>query len=217
MRPDSTSTSSEKAGVFLEESRVGANPENQSEIIQRYISKVQGTLESLPNYEIRCFADLVFETYLSQGTIFTCGNGGSSATASHFCGDLLKGMSLGDKPGIRAVCLSDNIPALMAYANDEHYDEVFVGPLRSFARKNDLLVGFSGSGNSENVVKAIEFGNQMGMKTVAVCGYDGGRIKDLATLSVHAEVKDMEVSEDVHLVIAHCVKNLLIRKLGAEL
>lgn len=113
------------------------------------------------------------------------------------------------------MCLNDNTPAMMAIANDISYDDIFVEQLKNFLRKDDVVIGISGSGNSINVLKAIEYANATGAKTVAICGYKGGKIKDIASLAVHAEINDMEISEDIHnLVITHCVKRILTNKLN---
>ena len=102
----------------------------------------------------------------------------------------------------------------MAIANDISYDDIFVEQLKNFLREGDLVIGISGSGNSLNVVKALEYARGKGAKTVAICGYAGGKIKEIADLSVHAEVQDMEVSEDIHnLVMVHCVKQMLTKEL----
>ena len=102
----------------------------------------------------------------------------------------------------------------MAIANDVSYDDIFIEQLKNFLQKGDLVIGISGSGNSTNVVKAIEYANENGAKTIAICGYKGGKIKELAHLAIHAEVDDMEISEDIHnLIIAHCVKRMLTNEL----
>ena len=161
------------------------------------------------------FVHLLLDTYHNERTIFVFGNGGSAATASHFCGDLIKGVSYGLKKRFRAVCLSDNLPALMAIANDISYDDIFVEQLKNFLKKEDLVIGISGSGNSANVIKALEYAKDNGAKTIAICGYKGGKIKEIADLAIHANINDMEVSEDIHhLILTHCVKRLITKKLN---
>jgi len=182
--------------------------------VSSYFDTVNNTLNNLNKSDISAFVQMLLETYRDDKTIYVFGNGGSSATASHFCGDLVKGVSYGLEKRFRAICLNDNLPALMAIANDISYDDIFVEQLKNFLREGDLVIGISGSGNSLNVVKALEYARGKGAKTVAICGYAGGKIKEIADLSVHAEVQDMEVSEDIHnLVMVHCVKQMLTKEL----
>jgi len=182
--------------------------------INTYFNLVQETLQGMDKDAIDELARLMLETYNNEGTIYTFGNGGSGATASHICGDYLKGVSYGLEKRFRFICLNDNIPAMMAIANDISYDDIFVEPLRNFIGKNDLVIGISGSGNSKNVVKAMEYAKTAGVKTVAMCGFNGGKIKDIAGLAVHAKVMDMEVTEDIHMIVFHAVKQALMKKLG---
>ncbi len=182
--------------------------------IHNYLSTVNNALGSLDRGIISKFVDVLLEAYGREKTIYIFGNGGSAATASHFCGDLVKGVSYGLEKRFKAVCLNDNTPAIMAIANDISYDDIFVEQLKNFLNKDDVVIGISGSGNSKNIVKALEYAQSAGAKTIAICGYKGGKIKEIADLSIHAEINDMEISEDVHnLVITHCVKRLLTTEL----
>lgn len=182
--------------------------------IKQYLHAVNETLSKVNVDAIDAFVSLLLDAYHHERNIYIFGNGGSSATASHFCGDMVKGLSYGLEKRFKAFCLNDNLPALMAIANDSSYDDIFVEQLKNFLRKDDLVIGISGSGNSANVVKALEYANNTGAKTVAICGFKGGKIKDLAHLSIHAEINDMEVSEDIHhLILAHCVKRIISREL----
>ena len=144
------------------------------------------------------------------------GNGGSGSTASHFCGDFLKGVSCGLDKRFRFLCLNDNIPALLAIANDISYEDVFIEQLKNHLQENDLVIGISGSGNSMNVVKALQYAKDHGAVTVAMCGYDGGKIIGIADIHVHAPIDNMEVTEDVHLVAIHCLKTMMIQRLGNQ-
>lgn len=183
--------------------------------IHRYLSTVNNTLDSLDRGTISAFVNTLLEAYNNDKTIYIFGNGGSAATASHFCGDLVKGVSCGLEKRFRVICLNDNTPAMMAIANDISYDDIFVEQLKNFLGKDDVVIGISGSGNSKNIVKALEYAKNVGAKTIAICGYKGGKIKEIADISIHAEVNDMEISEDVHnLVITHCVKRLLTKELN---
>ncbi len=183
--------------------------------IKQYLDSVNRTISTISLEQIDAFVQLLLEVYQQGRTVYVFGNGGSSATASHFCGDLIKGVSYGLDKRFRAVCLNDNLPALMAIANDISYDDIFVEQLKNFLNPGDVVIGISGSGNSTNVVKAIEYANQQGAKTVAICGFKGGKMKEVAHLSIHANVNDMEVSEDIHhLILTHCVKRIMTKELN---
>jgi D-sedoheptulose 7-phosphate isomerase len=137
--------------------------------------------------------------------IFVCGNGGSAATASHFATDMLKGASYGRPVRFRILALTDSVSTLTAYANDVSYEAVFVEQLKNFARPGDLVMGISGSGNSPNVLRAIEYANSIGCRTLALTGRDGGRLAPLAQLTIHVPEPHMGRIEDAHLVVCHMI------------
>ncbi len=187
----------------------------EEEDISDYFDGVSKTLNNLNKTHVVDFAKLLMKTYHNEGTIYIFGNGGSGATASHFCGDLVKGVSYGLDKRFKVICLNDNIPTLMSIANDISYDDIFVEQLKNFLQEKDLVIGISGSGNSVNIVKAMEYAKQRGVTTLAVSGYKGGKIKEIADITVHAEVDDMEISEDVHnIIITHCIKRILTKELN---
>lgn len=181
-----------------------------------YISLVKETLDALDHNEIDALIEAFYSTYQKGGNIYTMGNGGSGASASHAAGDFLKGASFGLDKRFRMICLNDNLPSMMAIANDIGWEDIFVEPLKNFLSPDDLVIGISGSGNSANVVKAIEHANAKGATTVALTGFKGGKIKEIATLSVHAPVMDMEVTEDIHMVIFNIVKKEMMARLMGE-
>lgn len=185
--------------------------------INDYIGLVTDTLEGLDREAIANLVEMLLTTYEKGGTIFVFGNGGSGATASHMCGDFLKGVSYDLDKRFKILCLNDNIPGLMAIANDVAFEDVFLEQIKNFLGKGDLVIGISGSGNSTNVVKAIDYANSVGAKTVAFCGFTGGRIREIAGLSIHADINNMEVAEDVHLIVAHCVKSIIIKRLKTRI
>lgn len=179
-----------------------------------YFRMVIDTLNDIDMNAMEKFVDLIMETYEKGGTIFTFGNGGSGSTASHLCEDFVKGVSYDLDKKFKVMCLNDHVLTMMAIANDDSYDKIFVEQLKNFLKKGDLVIGISGSGNSMNVVNAMEYAKKAGVRTVALCGYDGGKMKRIADLAIHADINDMEVSEDTHLVIAHCVKRIIMNRLG---
>ncbi len=137
--------------------------------------------------------------------IFVCGNGGSAATASHFACDMLKGASYGRPVRFRILALTDSIATLTAYTNDVGYDVVFVEQMRNFAEPGDLFLGISGSGNSPNVLRAIEYANSVGCRTLALTGRDGGKLGPLAQLNIQVEVPHMGRIEDAHMIVCHMI------------
>lgn len=181
-----------------------------------YLNLLKSTLDKLSAENLEKVTEAFLETYQNGGAFYVFGNGGSAATASHMAGDFVKGASSGLENRFRFICLNDNMSALMAIANDISYDDVFMEQLKNFVRKEDLVIGISGSGNSTNVVKALAYANEIGAKTLALCGYSGGKIKEISTYCVHAEVYDMEVAEDVHMVTFHTIKQALIKHLHGE-
>jgi D-sedoheptulose 7-phosphate isomerase len=137
--------------------------------------------------------------------IFVCGNGGSAATASHFVTDILKGASYNRSNRFRILALTDSLPTLSAYANDVDYDCVFVEQLNNFAEPGDVVMAISGSGNSRNVLRAVEYGNRAGCRTLALTGRDGGRLGGLAQLNIQIPVEHMGRIEDAHMIVCHMI------------
>jgi len=141
--------------------------------------------------------------------VFICGNGGSAANASHLANDFLYGISKRLGSGIRIAALSANPSVLTCLANDCGYDAIFSMQLAVQARAGDVLIVLSGSGNSPNIVSAIEQGKTMRLKTYAIVGYDGGKAKAMADVPIHFDVHDMQVSEDLQLIVGHMVMQWL--------
>lgn len=138
-------------------------------------------------------------------TVFVCGNGGSASTASHFACDMVKGASYKRDKRFRIMALTDSLPTLTAYSNDVTYDIVFAEQLKNFAKPGDLVMAISGSGNSPNVLRAIEYANSIGCKTVGLTGRDGGQLGSLAQLNVQVAVPHMGRIEDAHMIICHMI------------
>jgi D-sedoheptulose 7-phosphate isomerase len=138
-----------------------------------------------------------------DATIFVCGNGGSASTASHFVCDMVKGASFGREKRFRIMALTDSLATITAYSNDVGYDCIFAEQLRNFARPGDVVLAISGSGNSPNVINAVEFANQAGCKTIALTGRDGGRLGRAAQLEIRVSEPHMGRIEDGHLMVCH--------------
>lgn len=184
--------------------------------IDTYFDMVKATLDAVDRSAINAFVAELLAVREREGTIYTFGNGGSAATAVHFYSDLLKGVSFGLERRFRIQCFNDNVSAITCIANDISYADIFVEPLKNFGRPGDLVVGISCSGNSPNVVKAMEYARARGLRTVGMGAYGGGKMQGLSDVFVHARVDSFEVSEDVHMVIVHLVKTLLMLALKDE-
>ena len=183
---------------------------------QQYIDLVKSTLDELDPKALDALVEAFHTTYEKGGNIYTMGNGGSGASASHAAGDFLKGASYGLDKRFKMICLNDNLPSMMAIANDIGWESIFVEPLKNFLSEDDLVIGISGSGNSKNVVNALEYANANGATTVAMSGFKGGKISKIASINVHAPVMDMEVTEDVHMVIFNIVKKQMMARLMGD-
>ncbi|MGE5570794.1 MAG: SIS domain-containing protein [Rhodospirillales bacterium] len=170
-----------------------------------YLEELRKTIETIDPRLVSQAIEWFAEARDAGRKIFVCGNGGSAATASHFATDLVKGASYGRDARFRILALTDSMPTLTAYANDVSYECVFVEQLRNFAEPGDLVMGISGSGNSPNVVRAIEYGNAAGCRTLALTGRDGGKLGRLAQLNIQVSEPHMGRIEDAHMIVCHVI------------
>ncbi|NCO39686.1 MAG: phosphoheptose isomerase [Armatimonadetes bacterium CG_4_10_14_3_um_filter_66_18] len=168
-----------------------------------YLMKLRTALDSLDAERIDAFCEIVAKVRDEGRQLFVCGNGGSSATASHFASDLGKGGSLGKPKRFKVLSLSDNVPWFSSLANDINYESVFVEQLRNFAEPGDVLIAISGSGNSPNVLRAVEYANEIGMVTIGVAGFKGGKLAPLCRHSLIVDSNHMGRIEDGHFVVMH--------------
>ncbi len=184
--------------------------------IRTYIEEERKVLENLDVDEISKVMNILEGTRLSGYRVFICGNGGSAATASHFTCDFNKGISYSQKVKYNFECLNDNVPMMMAIANDIGYEDIFSEPLKNKMHKEDVLLAISGSGNSKNVIKAIEYAKSIGATTIGLVGYDGGKIKELTDYCIHVKIDNMQIVEDVHMVMDHVMMFVLSGMKGAN-
>lgn len=185
------------------------------ERIKSYISKLQKAIDSLDLEDIRKVINLIMEAYHSGRQIFVFGNGGSASTASHFAGDLSKNTIVEGKPRMKIMSLTDNVVAMTAWANDTSYDNIFVEPLKNLLNPNDLVIGISASGNSPNVLKAIDYANNVaGCKTIGLTGFGGGKLAKMADHSVVVDSNDYGPVEDIHLVLDHIIQDWISEELN---
>src|SRR4051794_14244203 len=181
-----------------------------------YLSRVCQEIQRLDRAEAENLSDLIERAYDDGRFVFIIGNGGSGANASHLCEDLAK-CTLRDfenQKRLKVLSLTDNTAGIMAWANDEGYDRIFVEQLKNLASPGDLLLAISGSGNSPNILKAVEWANAHGMTTVGITGFGGGKLKALAHENVHAGVDDMGIVESLHQVLFHWLIDDIYRRIS---
>ncbi|MBI2679673.1 MAG: SIS domain-containing protein [Candidatus Solibacter usitatus] len=172
---------------------------------ENYKTQLLAAIDTIDLARVNEIIELFKQARAAGRHIFVCGNGGSASTASHFACDIVKGASFNRAERFRIMALTDQLPTLTAYANDVSYDAVFVEQLRNFAEPNDVFMGISGSGNSPNVIRAMEYANSIGCKTIALTGRDGGKLGPLAQLNVQVPVPHMGRIEDAHMIVCHMV------------
>ncbi|MDQ2944833.1 MAG: SIS domain-containing protein [Acidobacteriota bacterium] len=171
----------------------------------QYKTALQDTISKIDIEGVERATQWFEEARSKSRHIFVCGNGGSASTASHFACDIVKGASFNRESRFRIMALTDSLPTITAYSNDVSYESVFVEQLRNFAEPGDLVMGISGSGNSPNVLRALEYANSIGCKTIALTGRDGGQLGPLAQLNIHVPVPHMGRIEDAHMIICHMI------------
>lgn len=173
-----------------------------------YKAYTQKAIDSVDVTEVDAFIEAIHAAFERGATIFVIGNGGSAASASHLAQDLAKGTCLdlkNEDRRVRALALTDNVAFISALGNDEGYDQIFSQQLRTFQRPGDMVIAISGSGNSPNILRAIELANASGLETWGVTGFDGGKLRTIAAHCVHVPLNDMCTAESVHTVIFHYV------------
>lgn len=174
-----------------------------------YLHKLTELLNRLDYESIDRAIGLIEAAWRNGNQVITLGNGGSALTSLHFINDWNKCFYLTRQIPFRGRSLVDNVGLLMAYANDISYADIFIEQLKNLLQPNDLVIAISGSGNSENVVRAVNYANENGAVTLGLCGYDGGKLKEIAQHAVWANVNDMQLSEDVHAIFGHIVMQKL--------
>ena len=178
---------------------------NIEKFAKGYLSRLADVLKSLDIGQIKSFAEVLERMRKEDRTIFIAGNGGSAATASHMANDLSKGTMVPGAPRFRAISLADNVPLITAWANDTEYARVFVEQLDPLIREGDVVVGISGSGNSENVLRAVRLAKARGAKAIGFTGAGGGKLAYLVDVNVLASGAPMEMAEDVHMLLDHLI------------
>ncbi len=188
--------------------------------VRPFLERLGHELLRIDPEEVRELSDLIYDVYHKDGTVFVIGNGGSGSNASHFCEDVGKGSLRREdfedekKKRVRILSLTDNTPYILAWGNDEGFDRVFVEQLKNLGRPNDLLVAISGSGNSPNVLRAVDWAKRHGLRTYGCTGYSGGKLRQLTHSGMHVPLDDMGLVETIHLAAFHWVVDDLYRRIG---
>lgn len=181
-----------------------------------YLRTLRTALDELPIDRIAVLASWIFESWRDGRVLYLCGNGGSAGNAVHLANDFLFGAGRSLGVGVRVEALSSNSSVITCLGNDIGYDRIFSEQIRVKGCKDDVLIVLSGSGNSQNVINALRIGNELGLKTCALLGYDGGECKSLAKLPIHTQVMDMQVAEDLQLVVGHICMQWLSKLTSEE-
>jgi D-sedoheptulose 7-phosphate isomerase len=173
--------------------------------LDNYRADLHRVIDAVDSTQVEQAIEWLREARDAGRTIFVCGNGGSASTASHFACDIVKGASYQREKRFRIMALTDQMPTISAYSNDVGYDVVFLEQLKNFAEPQDVLIAISGSGNSPNVLRAVEYANGLGCKTIAMTGRDGGKLGPMAQLQIHVPTPHMGRIEDVHMIVCHMI------------
>ena len=186
------------------------------DLIDAYLSELESVVHQLSRDEVRAVAEALMENWRARRQLFLLGNGGSAATASHMMNDINKFASVEGRHRFRAIALTDNVPLLTAVGNDQSYAEVFVEPLRNLLQAGDAVVAISASGNSPNVLAAVEYAQANGARVIAFCGRPGGRLAQLADLKVIIPSDRIGQQEDGHLILNHVLCFALRERIRQE-
>ena len=186
--------------------------EDIEQFSKSYFTYLKEIFDKIDLSEIKSFVKVLLNARKSSATIFFIVNGGSAATASHFANDLAFGTNEYEKP-FKVMSITDNVPVITALGNDYGYYEIFIRQLRIYAKKGDVLVGISASGNSQNLINAFEYAATSDIKTVALTAFDGGRMREIADFNVHIPTGENEYgpAEDLHMILDHLIGNYLMR------
>ena len=180
-----------------------------NELAAEYLDEVLATTALLRAEEVASGCQLLADAIRNERGVYLCGNGGSASTASHLAVDLGKNLHTATGRRLRVISLTDNVPWLTALANDLGYDNCFVDQLRNYLQPDDLVIGISASGNSKNVVRAFEYARDLGAERLALIGFDGGRLAQLAPRRVWVDSYDYGIVESAHLIVAHAWVRML--------
>ena len=186
------------------------------EEISNYLDQISALVLRIPSRNIEELSMIILGAYERGSRIFIFGNGGGSATSSHFACDLAKGTATPGKPRLKVISLADNVPMITAWANDTDYTNTFGEQLKNLVEKDDVVIGLSGSGMSPNVINAFKVANDAGAISVLLSGFSGGRAVEVADSSIVVPCEDMQQIEDVHLILCHIIFRMVRSRIWGE-
>src|SRR5262249_48910973 len=190
--------------------------------VRPFLERVSQELGRIDPAQVRALADAIYDCYQKSRFVFAIGNGGSGSNASHFCEDLGKctlrpeDYDNDKKKRLRILSPTDNTPYTLAWPNDEGFDRVFMEQLKNLASPGDLLIAISGSGNSPNILRAVDWANRNGVKTFGCTGFSGGKLKNLPQQGLHVPLDDMGIVESIHLTAFHWVVDNLHKRISLD-
>ncbi len=184
--------------------------------INGYLDGVQSALGTVSPAQVAAIVEVLLEAGRTGKMIFICGNGGSASTASHMACDLGKGCRTPGFPSFKAIALTDSMSQVTAWANDTNYESCFSGQLEGLASPGDVLVSISGSGNSPNVLKAVQVAKEIGMTTIGLAGFKGGKLAGMVDYGIVIPASNIEQVEDLHMILEHTIATTLRRTLQAR-
>lgn len=179
--------------------------------IEKYINNEVKLLENADAASIEKIIRVLLEAYEREGTIYVFGNGGSAATASHMANDFNKGISEYTEKKFRVCCLNDNMATVLAIANDIGYGDIFSFQLKNKVRSGDVVIGISGSGNSQNVINALRYAKEKGAFTVGLVGFDGGEVYKIVDAAFYVPIRNMQIVEDMHMILNHMMMYVIMQ------
>ena len=181
-------------------------------LVKNYVNRLTECLDSEAEEKVYKAAKKIYECGKENGCLYICGNGGSAANAMHIANDLHYGAysNKSENTGLKVEALTSNTSIVTCLGNDLGYENIFSHQIERKGNKGDILLVLSGSGNSDNIIKALESGKKKEMTSIAILGYDGGKCKDMANITVHFKIKDMQILEDLQLIFGHiCMKFII--------
>ena len=184
--------------------------------IDTYIHAESALLNGMDTTTVKRLLEIFLEAYEKEASIYVFGNGGSSSTASHLANDFNKGISEYVDKKFHVKCLNDNMATVLSVANDIGYNDIFSFQLKNKVKEGDVVIGISGSGNSQNVVNALTYAKEQGATTIGWVGFDGGKVSKIVDLAFHVPVNDMQLVEDMHMVLTHLLMSVIMEMWGIK-
>ena len=188
----------------------------QKEYINTYINTEIELLKDMDRDKVAQVLEAMLDAYEKEAQIYVFGNGGSASTASHMANDFNKGISEYTERRFHVCCLNDNMATVLAVANDIGYRDIFSFQLKNKVKKGDVVIGISGSGNSDNVIDALEYAKQQGAMTIGWVGFDGGKVSQIADITFHVPLNNMQIVEDFHLILNHMMMWVIMQDWGIK-